>query len=61
MKLSYENYLRHPDAFMAAVRANARSERARVFYRLVVAPLKALFKRAPGRHTRMIHRSATAA
>jgi hypothetical protein len=58
MNLTLEGYRSDP-GLRPAVEAAARRDRAKAIGRLILAPLKALFRQPPLRASRMLHRSAT--
>jgi len=45
--ITYEAYLANPDAVKKQVAALARKERANEMHRLIINPLKRLFRRQP--------------
>ncbi len=58
MNPTLEHYRSDP-GLCPAIEAAARSDRAKAIGRLILAPLKALFRQQPLRASRMLHRSAT--
>jgi hypothetical protein len=57
MRISFEDIVNDPD-LVAKIRARAQRERAEAVHRLLIAPLKALFKQPRLRLSRWLRRSA---